>query len=176
MKLIFIHGAPASGKLTVGKALLRAVPGRLFDNHTAIDLALAVFDFGESGFWQLVNRAWLTALEIAARHDVPLIVTTRCYCEPEDRRQLEKIEALLNQHGGELLPVFLHCPREEAARRVGNADRVARGKTTSVEALDSFCARWNIVPVPRSNCLSLDTEARSPDATAQEIIRHFGLV
>jgi tRNA uridine 5-carbamoylmethylation protein Kti12 len=29
MKLIFLHGAPASGKLTVAKALLRIVPGRL---------------------------------------------------------------------------------------------------------------------------------------------------
>ena len=50
MKLIFIHGAPASGKLTVAKALLRIVPGRLFDNHAAIDLARTVFDFGAPGF------------------------------------------------------------------------------------------------------------------------------
>ena len=33
--LVFIHGAPASGKLTVGKALLRILPGRLFDNQLA---------------------------------------------------------------------------------------------------------------------------------------------
>ena len=46
MKLLFIHGAPASGKLTVAKAVLQAVPGRLFDNHAAIDVARTVFDFG----------------------------------------------------------------------------------------------------------------------------------
>lgn len=45
MNLGFIHGAPASGKLTVAKALLRAVPSRLFDNHAAIDLARIVVDF-----------------------------------------------------------------------------------------------------------------------------------
>jgi len=27
MKLLFLHGAPATGKLTVAKALLRLVPG-----------------------------------------------------------------------------------------------------------------------------------------------------
>ena len=62
MKLIFIHGAPASGKLTVAKALLRAVPGRLFDNHVAINLARTVFDLDAPGFWELVHvvrcRRW----------------------------------------------------------------------------------------------------------------------
>ena len=44
MKLLFLHGAPATGKLTVAKALLRIVPGRLFDNHAAIDLARTIFE------------------------------------------------------------------------------------------------------------------------------------
>ena len=55
MKLLFLHGAPAAGKLTVAKALLRIVPGRLMDNHAAIDLALTIFDFGAPGFWELVH-------------------------------------------------------------------------------------------------------------------------
>jgi tRNA uridine 5-carbamoylmethylation protein Kti12 len=46
MMLLFLHGSPAVGKLTVAKALLRIVPGRLMDNHAAIDLALTIFDFG----------------------------------------------------------------------------------------------------------------------------------
>ena len=55
MKLLLLHGAPAAGKLTVAKALLGMVPGRLFDNHVAIDLALTIFDFGAPGFWELVH-------------------------------------------------------------------------------------------------------------------------
>jgi hypothetical protein len=58
---------------------------------------------------------------------------------------------------------------------VSSPERAARGKITSVEALNGFCTRWNIVPVPRNNCLSLDTDATPPDATAQQIIRHFDL-
>ncbi len=49
MKLLFLHGAPAAGKLTVAKALLQRVPGRLFDNHAAIDLARTLFEFGDGG-------------------------------------------------------------------------------------------------------------------------------
>jgi hypothetical protein len=176
MKLIFIHGAPASGKLTVAQALLRAVPGRLFDNHAAIDLALTIFDFDSPGFWELVHVVRLSALEAAAEHGVPLVATTYCYSEPEDSAVFEQFEGILKRHSGELLPVFLYCSEEESARRVSSADRVERKKIASVEALNSFRTRWNIVPVPRSNCLTLDTEGRSPDATAHEIIRHFALV
>ena len=56
MKLIFLHGEPASGKLTVARALLRLVPGRLMENHAAIDFARTLFDFGAPGFWELVER------------------------------------------------------------------------------------------------------------------------
>ena len=53
MKLLFLHGAPATGKLTVAKALLGMVPGRLFDNHAAIDLARTIFDFGCTFRWAI---------------------------------------------------------------------------------------------------------------------------
>ena len=66
MKLLLLHGAPAAGKLTVAKALLRQVPGRLFDNHAAIDLARTIFDFGAPGFWELVRSLRYAALEAGA--------------------------------------------------------------------------------------------------------------
>ena len=79
MKLIFLHGAPATGKLTVAKALLRTVPGRLFDNHAAIDVARTVFDFGAPGFWELVHTVRCSVLDAAAQQRVPLVVMTYCY-------------------------------------------------------------------------------------------------
>ena len=175
MKLIFLHGAPASGKLTVAQALLRAVPGRLFDNHAAIDLARTVFDFGAPGFWPLVHRLRCAVLDAAGQQGVPLIVATYCYSEPDDRPAVTEFEAILARHGGELLPVFLHCSRQETLRRLGGADRVQRRKITSASGFDAFSAQFDIVPMPRDNCLKLDSASRSAEATAQEIIRHFAL-
>jgi hypothetical protein len=175
MKLIFLHGAPATGKLTVAKALLRLVSGRLFDNHAAIDFARTMFDFGAPGFWQLVHDVRLSALETAAQHGVPLVVATYCYSEPEDRPQLEQFEAIVEGRGGQLLPAFLHCPENEIMRRLGNPDRVERRKLTSPEGLNRFSAECNISPVPRSNCIMLDTARRPADSTALEIVRHFEL-
>jgi len=175
MKLLFLHGAPAAGKLTVAKALLQILPGRLSDNHAAIDLARTIFDFGAPGFWELVHKVRCAALDAAAAHGVSLVVTTFCYAEPDDRPQYEDFEAIMQRHDGELLPVFLHCSREEAARRIGNPDRVERRKMTSAEALFRDLDLYNFSPVPRADCLKLDTEVRPAEATARKIIGHFGL-
>jgi hypothetical protein len=175
MNLLFLHGAPATGKLTVAKALLGMVPGRLSDNHAAIDLARTVLDFGAPGFWELVHGVRCSALEAAAEHGVSLVVTTFCYAEPEDRPQYEDFEAIMQRHGGKLLPVFLHCSREEAARRVGNPDRLERRKLTSPDILIRDFDRYDFAPVPRADCLKFDTGTRPAEATAREIIAHFGL-
>jgi hypothetical protein len=175
MKLLFLHGSPAVGKLTVAKALLRIVPGRLMDNHAAIDLALTIFEFGATGFWELVHEVRYSALDAAAAHGVPLLVTTFCYAEPDDREQFGQIENIVQRHGGELLPVFLHCAREEALRRVGNPDRVERRKIISGEHLIRELDRYDLTAVPRPDCLKLDTGENPADVTAQEIVEHFGL-
>ena len=175
MKLLFLHGAPAVGKLTVAKALLRIVPGRLMDNHAAIDLARTIFEFGAPGFWELVHDVRLSAIEAAAEHGVPLLVTTFCYAEPEDREQFGQIEEIVQRHGAKLLPVFLHCSREEALRRVGNPDRVERRKISSGEHLIRELDRYDLTAVPRPDCLKLDTGVNPADVTAQKIAGHFRL-
>jgi|EndMetStandDraft_3_1072993.scaffolds.fasta_scaffold06491_6 hypothetical protein len=175
MKLLFIHGAPAAGKLTVANALLQAVPGRLFDNHAAIDVARTVFDFGAPGFWELVLTVRCSVLEAAAARKTPLLVMTYCYADPDDLPAFCQFETIVQRAGGQLLPVFLSCSREEALRRVGNPDRARRTKITSADGLASFLDQFNLTPVPRSDCLMLDTDTRPAKATAQEIIRHFRL-
>jgi len=175
MKLLFLHGSPAVGKLTVAKALLRIVPGRLMDNHAAIDLALTVFDVGAPGFWELVHDVRCSALDAAAEHRVPLLVTTFCYAEPDDREQFRQIEEIVQRDGGELLPVFLHCSREEALRRVGNPDRVERRKIISGEHLIRELDCYDLTAVPRPDCLKLDTGVNPAEATAKNIVGHFRL-
>jgi len=43
MKLVVLHGRPAVGKLTVGRALAQASGWRLFHNHLIVDALLALF-------------------------------------------------------------------------------------------------------------------------------------
>jgi hypothetical protein len=152
MKLLFLHGPPASGKRTVGEAVCHLTAGRLFDNHAAVDFARTVLDFDAAGFWDLVHSARIIALQAAGKHGVPLV----------------------ERHGGVLLPVFLSCSRRTLEERVGAPDRVQRRKVTTKEGLDQCLARWNLVPVPR-NGYTVDTDAMTPAAAAAAIVAHFGL-
>jgi hypothetical protein len=68
MKLIFLYGLPAVGKLTVAKELASATSFKLFHNHLAVDLLLSVFDFGTPPFVELREQIWLSySIEPAER-------------------------------------------------------------------------------------------------------------
>lgn len=175
MKLVFLHGAPAVGKLTVAKALAELTSARLFDNHAAIDLARTIFDFGAPGFWELVGTARLAVIEAAAQERVPILIMTFCYSDPEDNPTIKKYESLLASHGSQILPVFLHCTVDEMCRRVVNEDRKTRKKISTESGLQSFLTETNLVPLPRSDCIKIDTEKYSAVQAATEIVKHFGL-
>ena len=175
MKLLYLHGAPASGKRTVAEAVVHLTGGRLFDNHAAVDFARTVLDFDGPGFWDLVHASRMLALEKAAQHGARLVVLTSCYSHPEDLPLVEDFERVLARHGGLLLPVFLSCSRQTLEERVGSADRVARRKVASREGLERCLSRWNLVPVPRANCLAIDTDTATPADAARTIVSHFDL-
>jgi len=81
----------------------------------------------------------------------------------------------VRRQGGEMLPVFLHCSHEEAVRRIGNPDRIARGKLTSPEGLVNYLDGRDFTAVPREECITFDTGAMLPDAVARAIVDRFGL-
>ncbi len=174
-KLLFLHGPPATGKLTVAKAILKTIPGRLFDNHASIDLAKTIFEFGAPGFWELVNKVKMNAIESSAEHGVPFLLYTSCYSHPEDYENYKKMEEVIARYNGKVMPVFLSCSDDALKARVANPDRVKRGKVSSIEELEEFLKSWNMAPIPRPNCLRLNSEKDSPEEIAKTIVRHFEL-
>ena len=56
MKLIIIHGAPASGKLTIAKGLAETWGFSVMHNHLTIDLAMTVYPrFGVGDFFEFID-------------------------------------------------------------------------------------------------------------------------
>jgi hypothetical protein len=117
----------------------------------------------------------VAVLNEAAQRNVPLVVMTFVYVEPNDLPVFEQFESIVQRYGGQLLPAFLQCSEAEILRRIGNADRVQRRKMASQQSAREFLTSHKVAPVPRSNCLLLDSEATSVEATAGEIVRHFTL-
>lgn len=169
MKLILIHGAPATGKRTVGQALsdLTGVP--LVDNHATHNVPRMIFGFGEPGFWDLVHDLRLTAFSAAARAGLPALIVTSAYSAPQDDPLVDDYEETVAAFGGTLLPIYLHCSRETQLGRVTAADRRARGKLASRKALEPYLDHNHFIAITRDNCLRFSTETMPASATAKAI-------
>jgi dephospho-CoA kinase len=75
MKLIFIYGPPASGKLTIARKLSELTGLPVFHNHLIVDAVQSVFPFGTPTFNALRESFWLTMMREAARERRSLLVT-----------------------------------------------------------------------------------------------------
>ena len=66
MKLIFLYGPAASGKLTIARELATLTGFALFHNHLVVDAVAAVFPFGSERFVKLREQFWLAMFHEAA--------------------------------------------------------------------------------------------------------------
>ncbi|MEM9046474.1 MAG: hypothetical protein AAGC81_17465 [Pseudomonadota bacterium] len=173
MKLLLIHGVPATGKLTVARELALLTGSPLVDNHAAIDMARMVFGFAKPGFWDLVHDLRVTTLRGAAKADVPMLITTAAYSYPVDAPLLHDYDNAVEGYGGIIEPIHLYCSEETLMTRVSASERAQKGKIASPEGLKRYLGQNNFVAIPRSNCLSLSTENASPNETATAIAQHF---
>lgn len=169
MQLVFIYGQPASGKLTVARALARRTGLAIFHNHLIVDAVGAVFPFGSPEFVALRESMWLDVLRAAARAKRSLIFTfapeATVAADFPDRVRAE-IEAL----GGKVTFVALTVPETEQQRRIDTPERAQFGKLRSRELLhelkDVFASAMARMPSP---AVAIDTSVFSPEAAAEKI-------
>src|SRR5947209_8005420 len=84
MKLIFLYGPPAAGKLTVANALSALTGFKVFHNHVSFDLAAGFFEIGTRGFGRLVDGVRMLLFEVAASEGVDGLIFTFVYGCPHD--------------------------------------------------------------------------------------------
>jgi hypothetical protein len=166
MIVILLHGPPASGKYTVGKALSALLGVPLFHNHLAVDLARSLFEFGAPGFVKLREQVWLAAFEAAAAAGQSFIFTFA----PEatvDAGQIARLESVTVRHGGRIHFVELRCPQATVEDRLANESRAAFGKLMDVDLYrsikDAGGFEFPALPAP---LLVIDSEAMSADSAA----------
>ena len=172
MKLIFIHGAPAVGKLTVARELAALTGFRLFHNHLTVDLATSLFPFGSEPFILLRERIWLAAFAEAARNNVSLIFTFNPERTVRERFIQDTID-MVKAEGGKVVFVELTCSEADLERRLEDASRKEFGKLASVEQYRSLkdAGAFDFPKLP--NELSLDTTSQSATDCARLISQHL---
>ena len=168
MKLIFIHGAPAVGKLTVARELKKITGFRLFHNHLTVDLLSAVFDFGTAPFVMLREHIWLSVFREAALQNVSLIFTFNPERTVRDRFIQDTLD-VVGKEGGQVIFVELTCSEDELERRIEDPSRNEFGKLSSVQQYRQLkdAGAFGFTKLP--NGISLDTANQLPTATAKLI-------
>jgi broad-specificity NMP kinase len=176
MKLIFIYGAPAVGKLTVAQELAKLTGFKVFHNHLSIDAIEPIFDFGTKPFARLIDLIRVETIAEAARENVDLIHTF-CYAKGYDDKYVDKITETVEANGGEVCFVLLTCRRSEVEKRVLEESRKKYGKANNLNILNEIFDKYDFsTPVPKRESLHIDNTNLSPEIVAQKIADRFKLV
>ncbi len=175
MKLVFIYGPPASGKLTVARELVKLTGFRLFDNHVSIRFVESLFDFGTGPFSRLVTKYRFEMIEQAAKEGVDSIFTF-VYDRKDDDPFVRTVIRRVKRHKGMVCFVRLYCERKELERRVTHRARQSSGKLATKKLLRSVLRRYDLGwEVPFQSSLTLDTGVQSPRKAARVIADHYEL-
>ena len=132
MKLIFLHGLPGVGKLTVARELAKLTGFRIFHNHLAVDLVESVFEFGTPPFVELREKVWLDVFSRAVAANLDGLIFTFAFDRTVRGGFIENTREVIESSGGEVLFVELRCSTEELEMRIEDPSRQGFGKLSSV--------------------------------------------
>lgn len=173
MDLVFLHGAPASGKLTIARELASVLNYGVFHNHLIVDALTAVFPFGTPPFRKLREEFWLATFSEAAAAGTSLIFTFT-----PDSTVSPGFPALVrktvNNFGGRIHFVRLEVGEAEQERRINLPSRSEFAKLTDRDVLRRLRSRNEVSP-GLSVDLVVHTELSSPLESAAKIIWAIGL-
>ncbi|HSW65681.1 MAG TPA: hypothetical protein VLI54_00900 [Bacillota bacterium] len=179
MKLVFLYGPPAAGKLTVATELANTTGYKLVDNHKATDFLEAVFPRSDDRLhpWRskLGRKIRIDLVAAAAEADVNLIVT---FAPLSDGMFdfIRDIVAAVTANGGELCITQLLPSREVLEDRVLSESR----KGVKIDNLE----RWHeltdnnegaFATFPDTEHLVLDNSTLTPQQAAQAIVEYYQL-
>jgi len=176
VRLIFIHGMPATGKLTVARELTSLTGYKLFHNHLAVDLLLTVFEFGSAPFVELREVIWLSVFSHAALRDTPGLIFTFAPEKTVRAQFIPNAVSAVANAGGTVDFVELTCPLAEIRRRMTNLSRGEHGKLTSISKFEQLLADGAFdVPALPKPAITIDTTECSPRRAALRIQKVLGL-
>ena len=188
MRLLFIFGAHAAGKMTVGQAVARRTPMKLFHNHMTIEPVIELFGTYNGA---VTERLRQVVFEEFARTDNYGLIFTFIWAfeEPHDTEYVRWLTKLYQDAGAQVDYVELLCPqavrlvrnrtenrlKEKASKRDGALSEMRmlsseeRHRCNSEEG--EVCEKLGILP---ERYLRIDNTNLSPDEVADRIICHFG--
>jgi len=176
MKLIFIYGPPASGKLTIAEELSKLTGISLFHNHLTRDLVQDIYGDELEANYDLVDKLRIDVFEYCAQKGKDLIFTYVYGGLGGDEETIIKDQVdAVESHGGKVEFVELVANEEELLRRVGNESRSKHKKLLDPNVLQKFLNAERQQSISFSNAYRIDTSFTPPKESAKLIATKIGL-
>ena len=176
MKLIFIYGPPAVGKLTVAEELVKLHDYRLFHNHLTLDLVRNIYPEFNQQMFVLADKLRMEVFEYAAKNNTDIVFTYVFDGEEYDKSFVAKAAELVREHNGTVAFVQLKASHDILLDRVAEESRGKFHKLKDKNILKAHLGKSAKDPVvPFEDVLVIDTEEMSAQASASHISKHFSL-
>ena len=183
MKLLFLIGDAAVGKMTVGQELMKITELRLFHNHMTIEPVLEIF--GEFNGTVIREMRELIFREFAASDNYGMIFTFMwAFDFPSDWDYIEHVKDLFRPYGTEFYYVELVAPQEIRLQRNKTENRLRhkaskRDLETSERRLLNDDKNYRCVSfegeIPFENYIRIDNSELSAADAAKLIKERFCL-
>jgi len=183
MKLIWIIGDAAVGKMTVGQELMKITDLRLFHNHMTIEPVIEIFGSYQSRVTARLREVIFE--EFASSDQYGLIFTYMwAFDSPSDWDYVRRVSKLFASHGAEIYYAELIAPQEVRLQRNATENRLAhkaskRDIETSNRRLLKDDRNFRCVSyegeIPFENYLRIDNTHIPAAQAAQMIKDRFGL-
>ena len=183
MKLVFILGDAAVGKMTVGQELMKITNLRLFHNHMTIEPVIEIF--GRYDGKTIAEMRDLIFRNFAASENYGMIFTLMMdFDMPAEWEYLEHIKGIFEPYGTEFYYVELIAPQEIRLKRNVSENRLKhkaskRDIETSNRRLINDDQNHRCVSregeITFENYLRIENSDKEPDVVARLIKQTFHL-
>lgn len=184
MKLLFMIGDAAVGKMTVGQELMKITGLRLFHNHMTIEPVLEVFGYRDR---TTVHRLRETFFEEFAKSDNYGMIFTFMWAfdQQEDWDYVEHVKDIFRPYGTEFYYVELIAPQEVRLARNATENRLAnkaskRDIEVSNQRLIKDDEMYRCVSyegeIPFDNYMRIENAAIEAADAAKMIKERFGFI
>lgn len=170
MRLVFLYGPPAAGKLTIAEKLATRTGLKILQNNLTNKAITGVFPFGSPSFNRINDDLRIAIIGEAAEMHVDLVFTF-VYAHGLDDAFIQRVIDAVGDSGS-ILFVQLRCPRDVLIKRISNYSRKAHPKLTDRKVLLRLFETHDLeTPIPFVDSLTLDTSLMEPEECVGRILQ-----
>ena len=183
MKLVWIIGDAAVGKMTVGQELMKQTGLRLFHNHMMIEPVIEIFGYFHGCVTQQLREVIFR--EFAKSDNAGMIFTYMwAFDMPSDWEYVAHVSDIFREQGAEIYYVELIAPQEIRLQRNETPNRLLhKASKRDLEASRARVLRddakyrcvSNPGEIPFENYLRIDNSDLEPDVVVAMIKERFSL-